>query len=85
MKSNNLFDMPAYNVQTEAGALDNFKNFGHLYCYGEAAPFGVEGNVFIFPNPRGGATQIRIAYNNSSRCLRTYNWSSKSWTNWVEI
>ena len=70
---------------SELNVLDKIMHLCVIYVYGEAAPNGYEGNVFVFPNGHTGATQLSVSYKGEIVSIRTYNWTTSSWSSWKNL
>lgn len=85
VKNNGISTLPNYLTANTPDTLNNCTGFGVVYAY-VGAGVGSEGNVFCIPNyTKGGAIQIFVSFHGELRKIRTYNWSSSTWTDWADF
>ena len=77
--------LPNWGAINDVEKLDALMNFGVGYVF-KSVGLSNEGLVFVIPFlNKKAATQIYISYTGSPRLIRTYNWDTQKWTEWVNL
>ena len=79
--------IPDYGVINNVEKLDAMIHWGRSYVY-SGVGLGSEGSLFCMngsSSQPSSAIQIFIGYTGTPRKIRTFNWSSKTWSEWMDL